>query len=116
MTPALRTARWLTAAATISSATAAYLVLTGWYWLAVGTVYVAGLLAWCAHSHRQHHRVKRARALLAERAARGLPIDPVVFTVISCCGLSEHADGQAHDTDCLRHLAQASDPKRSSVA
>jgi ABC-type nickel/cobalt efflux system permease component RcnA len=102
MTPALRTARWLTAAATLSSATAAYLTATGWYWSAAGTVYVASLLAWCANREYAHARRARYRAQLAERAARGESIDDAVFAVVPCCDLSTHADGRSHGADCLR--------------
>lgn len=101
MTPTLRTARLLTVAALLSAGTAAYLLATGSYWLAVGAVYVAAFLAWCARREYVHHRIARYRAALAERAARGLPIDPAVFKVIPCCGLSTHADGRTHGPDCL---------------
>ncbi|WP_432164896.1 hypothetical protein [Streptomyces sp. bgisy031] len=116
MTPDLRTARTCDALAAASTAGAIYLGWTYSLWAAAACAYVALFLAWCARAHHRHHRVRRARARLAERAARGMPIDPIVFTVIPCCDLSEHADGQAHDSDCLRHLAQESDPNRSSAA
>ncbi|WP_338702940.1 hypothetical protein V2W30_36820 [Streptomyces sp. Q6] len=102
MTPALRTARWLTAAAALSSATAAYLTATGWYRSAAGVVYAAGLLAWCASREYAIARRARLRAQLAERKARGIPIFEAVFEVVPCCDLSTHADGSAHGSDCLR--------------
>lgn len=116
MTPDLRTARTCDALALASTAGAVYLGWTYSLWAAAACAYVALFLAWCARAHHRHHRVRRARARLAERAARGIPIDPIVFNVIPCCDLSGHADGQAHDIDCLRHLAQVSNSKRSSAA
>lgn len=113
MTPALHTARWLTAAATLSSATAAYLVYTGWYWAAAVVVYVAGLLAWCANREYAHARTQRFRGQLAERRARGETIDPRVFEIVPCCDLSTHADHDLHGADCLRRPL---DPNRSSAA
>jgi hypothetical protein len=46
--------------------------------------------------------MRRYRAQLAERKARGLPIDPAVFQIIPCCAFSTHGDGTAHGADCLR--------------
>ncbi|MFZ3556446.1 MULTISPECIES: hypothetical protein [unclassified Streptomyces] len=102
MTPALRTARTLTAAATTASGTAAYLAYTGSYWLAAATVYVAAFLAWCARRDYQRHHVIRARAIIRERAARGLPTAPSVFDTIPCCDLASHGDGRTHGPDCVR--------------
>ncbi|MFJ9128903.1 hypothetical protein ACIRJS_32860 [Streptomyces sp. NPDC102340] len=94
MTPALRTARCLTAAAALSSASAAYLVATGSYWFAVGVVYVAGVLAWCASRDYARHRRIQLQALGRALTAIG--------SSTACCHLAEHSDGQAHNPSCLR--------------
>ncbi|MEV1020683.1 hypothetical protein [Streptomyces sp. NPDC050264] len=107
MTPALRTTVALTLAAVALTASATYLAAAFSPWAAVAGLYVAAFLAWSATRQYAAHRLARARAVLAERAARGLPIDPRVFDTIPCCHLSGRAARQTHSADCLRQYATA---------
>ncbi|MEV3857763.1 hypothetical protein AB0J38_25985 [Streptomyces sp. NPDC050095] len=92
MTPALRTARTLTAAATALGTGAVYLAVTVAWWAVLPGLYVAVFLAWCAACEYGHHRRILAEHERARRAAHAAELDAVG----SCCRLAELSGGYAH--------------------
>lgn len=98
MTPHLRYARGLTAAATLSSGTAAYLATTSTPLWSLPAVYVAALLAWCAQREYAFHRRILVGHEQARRAAYGQELDEPV----PCCSFWEHSDGAVHGPGCER--------------
>jgi hypothetical protein len=97
MTPALRTARLLTAAAITLTAGATYLGTVIAWWAVIPTVYVAAFLAWCAsREHAAHRRILADH----ERARRAARVDELK-AVGPCCRLYELSGSYAH-RDCAR--------------
>ncbi|WAL93950.1 hypothetical protein [Streptomyces sp. Je 1-369] len=95
MTHYLRRARGLTAGATLSSGTAAYLATTNTPLWAVPVVYVAAVLAWSAQRDYGNHRRVLVEHEQARRAAcQGA--DPLV----PCCSVWRHSGGTVHGPDC----------------
>lgn len=94
MTPALRTARWLTAAALALAASAIYLGYTVSLWAIPGCLYGAALLAWCSRREYAIHRQILTDHENARRAALELE------ALGPCCRLAEHSGGRAHGADC----------------
>ncbi|MEU6842286.1 hypothetical protein ABZ930_10490 [Streptomyces sp. NPDC046716] len=98
MTPAIRTARALTAAAVLTMATAACLAAMGGVWWAVALAYVTALLAYCAQRSRaDHHRI-----LTAHDRARRLAQGELIDDGLPCCTLWTLSDGEVHGPGCLR--------------
>ncbi|MYT70908.1 MULTISPECIES: hypothetical protein [unclassified Streptomyces] len=98
MTPALRTARALTAAAVLTTATAAWLAATNAVWWAVAVGYVTALLAYCAQRSRaDHHRI-----LAAHDRARRLATGELIDDGLPCCSLWTLSAGEVHGPGCLR--------------
>lgn len=102
MTPHLRYARSLTAAATLSSGTAAYLATTDTPLWSLPVVYVAALLAWCARREYAFHRTLLVKHERARRNAYGEQPDETAN--VPCCPFWEHSDGAVHGPGCPRPL------------
>ncbi|MFB7711624.1 hypothetical protein [Streptomyces sp. NPDC056105] len=97
MTPALLTARGLTAATATLTIGAVYLGTVN-PWLIIPPAYVAVLLAWCARCQYAAHRRVLVRHEQARRAALGLEL----LDGVPCCRLADHSGGRAHRADCQR--------------
>ncbi|MFJ9037435.1 hypothetical protein ACIRF8_12710 [Streptomyces sp. NPDC102406] len=97
MTPALRTARYLTAAAGALTASAAYLGTVITWWAVLPCLYVAAVIAWCASCEYAVHR----RTLTAHERARRAALLEELDTAGPCCRLYDLSGGYAH-RDCAR--------------
>ncbi|MGY0021158.1 hypothetical protein [Streptomyces sp. cg35] len=97
MTPAIRTARALIAAAVLTCATGAYLAATARVWWAIAAVYVAALLAYCAQRSRADHR----RILVQHDRARRIALGELIDDGLPCCQLWNVSDGEVHGPGCL---------------
>lgn len=98
MTPALRTARALTATSVLTAASAACLAVTNAVWWAAALGYVTALLAYCAQRSRaDHHRI-----LTAHDRARRLAEGELIDDGLPCCPLWTLSAGEVHGPGCLR--------------
>lgn len=98
MTHHLRYARGLTAGATLSSGTAAYLATTNTPLWCLPAVYVAALLAWCAQREYACHRA----VLVDHEQARRKAQQPEQADGVPCCSFWRHSDGAVHGPGCQR--------------
>ncbi|MFJ4711924.1 hypothetical protein [Streptomyces sp. NPDC088785] len=98
MTPAIRTARALTAVALLALASTVYLAATGGVGWAATVAYVTALLAYCAQRSRADHR----RILAAHERARRLAEGELIDDGLPCCGLWGLSEGEVHGPGCLR--------------
>ncbi|MER5945286.1 hypothetical protein ABT127_04425 [Streptomyces sp. NPDC001904] len=98
MTPAIRTARALTALALLALSSAVYLAVTGGVGWAAALAYVTALLAYCAQRSRaDHHRI-----LAVHDRARRLAAGELIEDDLPCCRLWDLSDGEVHGPGCLR--------------
>ncbi|MET9196273.1 hypothetical protein ABZX60_23630 [Streptomyces olivaceus] len=102
MTPSLRLARALRAAALLLVAASVY-AATHEPWLALPGLYTAGVLAWCAAREQAEHRRRTVRARRAEWLAR--PCTGPVAWPEPCCAFWRNSGGAVHGPDCARPAA-----------
>ncbi|MFE9290182.1 hypothetical protein [Streptomyces olivaceus] len=102
MTPSLRLARALRAAALLLVAVSVY-AATHQPWLALPGLYTAGVLAWCAAREQAAHRRRTVRARRAEWLAR--PCTGPVAWPEPCCAFWRNSGGAVHGPDCARPAA-----------
>ncbi|MBZ6231680.1 hypothetical protein [Streptomyces olivaceus] len=102
MTPSLRLARALRAAALLLVAVSVY-AATHQPWLALPGLYTAGVLAWCAAREQTEHRRRTVRARRAEWLAR--PCTGPVARPEPCCAFWRNSGGAVHGPDCARPAA-----------
>ncbi|MFF7798853.1 hypothetical protein [Streptomyces olivaceus] len=102
MTPSLRLARALRAAALLLVAASVH-AATHEPWLALPGLYAAGVLAWCAAREQAEHRRRTVRARRAEWLAR--PCTGPVAWPEPCCAFWRNSGGAVHGPDCARPAA-----------
>ncbi|MFF7557738.1 hypothetical protein ACFZA9_33140 [Streptomyces olivaceus] len=102
MTPSLRLARALRAAALLLVAVSVC-AATHEPWLALPGLYTAGVLAWCAAREQAEHRRRTVRARRAEWLAR--PCTGPVAWPEPCCAFWRSSGGAVHGPDCARPAA-----------
>lgn len=109
MTPHLRYARGLTAAAILSSATAAYLATTSTPLWSLPVVYIAALLAWCGQRDYAAHRRVLVEHELARRALYSEQLDvPTAELNAACCTEGFVSQGTVHEATCTTRTARSS--------